>query len=147
MPLDVFQNLINAMLPIYGKYARSHDCVAPGLGPPFELLTLRLDSLDQPDFNFSPEVPAIEDSVNLAGTKDDMRFLNSGDAYRANYEVAMRRGLGMSQDPESWQTFTQFYCEDLLGQYPIGDIAQNIDLMSGLTYLVRGFGLELGYMQ
>jgi hypothetical protein len=115
------------MIPIYGKYATSYDCLLPGLGPPFELFVLRLDPPNRPDFPPDFDVPPTEESVNLAGTKDNMRFLDSGEAYRANYEVAMRRGLGMADDPGSWQTFTQYYCEDWLGQCPVGDIAQNMD--------------------
>jgi hypothetical protein len=99
------------MLPVFAKHIRSHNDSLPRIGSPYELLTLRLN-----DFPLGEErsfedlqVPMEEMSVHLVGTKDDLRFVNSGEARREELAAAMQRGMALINNPEFGNAFMRLF--------------------------------------
>lgn len=105
--LEVFQKLLDDMLPIYSQHITSFNDIFPGIGPPYELLTLRLDDFpagQQRSFE-DLAVPLTEISIHLEGTEGDMRFVNSEDAITANFVAMMERGMQMIAIPGFLDSF------------------------------------------
>jgi hypothetical protein len=77
---------------------RSYESILPGIGPPHQLLTLRLDDSPPNQVHSSevPQVTAMEMYVHLVGTQDDVRFVNSEDALMEAI-AAGQRGARHSQ--------------------------------------------------